>query len=120
MVPEKRRTSETRPTYESIVVLTTSATSGPVGSQRIGSRRVLARVRDAHLEALAVQVACSRKPGATKPQHQGAGAGGKRSQWLERLGHRSFNVARPSSTRITVMIQKRTMTFGSAQPVSSK
>ncbi len=37
-VPEKTRTSETRPTYGSIVVLTTSATSGPFGSQVSGSR----------------------------------------------------------------------------------
>ncbi|KPW46244.1 Uncharacterized protein ALO88_05612 [Pseudomonas syringae pv. antirrhini] len=32
----------------------------------------------------------------------------------------SFNVARPMSTRITVMIQKRTITRGSGQPLSSK
>src|SRR5262249_56026955 len=36
-VPEKTRTSETRPTYGSIVVLTTSATSGPFGSHDSGS-----------------------------------------------------------------------------------
>ena len=33
---------------------------------------------------------------------------------------RTFNVASPISTRITEMIQKRTITFGSAQPLSSK
>ena len=32
-VPENTRTSEIRPTYGSVVVLTTSATSGPAGSQ---------------------------------------------------------------------------------------
>ena len=32
----------------------------------------------------------------------------------------SFRVARPTSTRITVMIQKRTITRGSGQPLSSK
>ena len=31
----------------------------------------------------------------------------------------SFSVARPASTRMKLMIQKRTMTFGSAQPLSS-
>src|SRR5690606_7693364 len=36
-------------------------------------------------------------------------------------GHqRTFNVARPTSTRITEMIQKRTITHGSGQPLSSK
>ena len=33
--------------------------------------------------------------------------------------HRSLRVARPTRTRITVMIQKRTMTFGSPQPFNS-
>ncbi len=38
----------------------------------------------------------------------------------EHVVHLSFSVARPTSTRITVMIQKRTMTRGSGQPLSSK
>ena len=33
--------------------------------------------------------------------------------------HRIFRLERPTSTRITVMIQKRTMTLGSGQPLSS-
>jgi len=37
-VPEKTRTREIRPTYGSVVVLTTSATSGPAGSQLSGPR----------------------------------------------------------------------------------
>ena len=37
-VPENTRTRDTRPTYGSTVVLTTSATSGPFGSQASGSR----------------------------------------------------------------------------------
>ena len=36
-VPEKTRTRLTRPTYGSLVVFTTSATSGPSGSQVTGS-----------------------------------------------------------------------------------
>ncbi len=36
MVPENTRTSEMRPTYGSVVVLTTSATSGPAGSHDSG------------------------------------------------------------------------------------
>ena len=36
-------------------------------------------------------------------------------------GHqRTFNVARPTSTSTTLMIQKRTITRGSGQPLSSK
>src|SRR5690606_5600814 len=36
-------------------------------------------------------------------------------------GHqRTFSVARPTSTRITEMIQKRTITRGAGQPLSSK
>ena len=33
---------------------------------------------------------------------------------------RIFKLASPTKTKITVMIQKRTITFGSAQPLSSK
>ena len=33
---------------------------------------------------------------------------------------RIFKLAKPINTKITVMIQKRTITFGSAQPLSSK
>ena len=42
-MPENTRTSETRPTYGSMVVLTTSATSGPAGSQVSGSCGVPSR-----------------------------------------------------------------------------
>src|SRR5690606_38390291 len=37
-----------------------------------------------------------------------------------RCVHRIFKLASPMRTRMTVMIQKRTMTFGSAHPFSSK
>ena len=37
-----------------------------------------------------------------------------------RGSYRSFSVARATSARMTEMIQKRTMTFGSGQPLSSK
>src|SRR5439155_1536892 len=42
-VPENTRTRLTRPTYGSMVVLTTSATSGPLGSQVSGARGVASR-----------------------------------------------------------------------------
>ncbi len=34
--------------------------------------------------------------------------------------HRIFNVAKPTNTRIKLMIQKRTITRGSGQPFNSK
>ena len=37
-----------------------------------------------------------------------------------RRHQRIFKLAKPISTKITVMIQKRTITLGSAQPLSSK
>ena len=37
-----------------------------------------------------------------------------------RRAHRIFKLAKPINTRMTVIIQKRTMTLGSAQPLSSK
>jgi hypothetical protein len=41
-------------------------------------------------------------------------------RFLLRFAHRIFRLARPIRTRMTVIIQNRTMTFGSAQPFSSK
>jgi hypothetical protein len=37
-----------------------------------------------------------------------------------RRHQRIFKLANPINTKITVMIQKRTITFGSGQPLSSK
>src|SRR5690606_18446551 len=48
-------------------------------------------------------------------------AGGlARLRAVEAFHHRTFSVASPTSTRITEMIQKRTITRGSGQPLSSK
>ncbi len=89
-------------------------------AQRRRTRRLGTRVRHAHREPLAAQVARAGQPGAAEPEHQRAAAGFERGEVALGVVHRSFSVARPTSTRITVMIQKRTITFGSAQPLSSK
>ena len=67
------------------------------------------------LPAVRAQVARARKAGlAETDDHRGGGFG------RARVVHRSFSVARPVSTSSSEMIQNRTMTFGSAQPFSSK
>ena len=62
----------------------------------------------------ALQVARTGEAGAAEPDDY-------RVRWCWHRGaHRSFRVASPASTRRSEMIQKRTITFGSAQPLSSK
>src|SRR4029079_18230078 len=75
-------------------------------------RRRCAVVGDCEALVARVQIARTRQPGATESDDDAACA----------LGHaqRTFRVASPISTRITEMIQNRTITFGSAQPLSSK
>ena len=80
--------------------------------------RPLASIGNAHVNAIAAQIARARESRAAETEHERARAGSH----LRRRGgrvHRSFSVASPTSTRITVMIQKRTITLGSAQPLSS-
>ena len=76
-------------------------------------RRVRARV--GHDEAVAAgrEVARAGDAGAAEAHdHAARVAGGL-------LHQRSFSVASPIRTSMNEMIQKRTMTFGSAQPFSS-
>ena len=67
----------------------------------------------------------ARPAGATQPDderrpHRRHGRGGPRRLRLCSHAQRTFSVPSPISTRITDIIQKRTMTLGSAQPLSSK
>ena len=81
------------------------------------ARWVLTAVGDGELPATGSQVASCRHSAATKPHDErGRSGGGCRCGVV----HRSLSVARPASTRKKVMIQKRTMIFGSAQPFFSK
>ena len=77
------------------------------------ARGIAARVGDDEPVAARGQVARGRDAGAPEADDHAAGtAGGLPHQ-------RSFSVASPSRTSMKEMIQKRTMTFGSAQPFSS-
>src|SRR5207342_277302 len=58
---------------------------------------------------------------AHQPRVEAAFDGVESCRLARGVGHqRTFNVAKPTSTRITEMIQKRTITRGSGQPLSSK
>ena len=77
----------------------------------IGRRRPA--VDDAHAGALARKPARHRQPGFTEADDEDAFAGEVHDQ-------RIFSVDRPTSTSMMVMIQKRTTTWVSFQPPSSK
>ncbi len=89
---------------------------------RFGRR--LPAVGHRKIDAPRAQETCARQARASEPHDDGATACGVRHGMGGCMFvchvHRTFNVARPTRTRITEMIQKRTMTFGSAQPLSSK
>ncbi len=92
-------------------------------TQRRSFRRRGAAVRHRELHTARTQVTRARH--ARAPEADDDGASGLRPAGcadvdLRRHAQRTFRVARPTSTRITEMIQKRTITFGSAQPLSSK
>ena len=95
---------------------------GRAGGDRNGRQRAASfaanggdrpRVGDPHVRALRGEMAREREPGEPESQHDGVASG-------RRLGvHRSFSVERPNSTSSIVMIQKRTTTWFSFQPLSS-
>ena len=76
-----------------------------------GERRRGPRVRDAHDRAVRREMAREREPGEPESQHDGVASGVVR--------HLSFSVERPNRTSSIVMIQKRTTTWFSFQPLSS-
>ena len=68
---------------------------------------------------------CRSQPATVPRPRSGRGGAPLRSKGPgedehERGHQRTFNVARPISTSTTLMIQKRTITRGSGQPLSSK
>ena len=86
---------------------------------RRAPRRAFRRLRRA------LSVTASRQPCAQQiaraRRARSCRAPRPRRTWLARgAAHRSFSVDRPASTSSSEMIQKRTITFGSAQPLSSK
>jgi hypothetical protein len=80
--------------------------------QRFAVGRVVARIGNADDGALTMQPLGHRQSGLAEPDHQNAFA-------LE-FHQRSFKVDSPISTSMMVMIQKRTTTCVSFQPVCSK
>ncbi len=87
---------------------------GCLGAQRRERGRRLAGVEHGDRQAARAQVPHDREAGLAEADDERVGhdCGG--------VAHRSFSVARPASTSSTLMIQKRTMILGSAQPLSSK
>jgi hypothetical protein len=76
--------------------------------------RLLARVSNGQPPTARMQIARAGKPCAAKPHdHSKPSICGART-------HLSFNVANPANTSSREMIQNRTITFGSGQPLSSK
>src|SRR5690606_32225518 len=92
--------------------------------ERSGFGRRRSIVGDGELDAARAQEASAGQARATEAYDDGAAVRGVRGESrrcaFECHVHRTFRVARPTRTRITERIQKRTMTFGSAQPLSSK
>src|SRR5437764_1215306 len=87
---------------------------GPQRAQRRELRGSCARVGDREPPALREQVTRAREPRDAQAHDHGVRcADGGRA-------HLSFSVASPASTSSSEMIQKRTMTLGSAQPLSAK
>ncbi len=80
-------------------------------AQRLDPRRLRAAVGDAHARAPQRAPARHCQPRLAEPQHQDVFSG--------QCTHRSFSVDRPNSTSMMVMIQKRTTTCVSFQPLSS-
>ena len=84
--------------------------------QLVDTGWLFAAVNKDGIAFLPAQVAGDRQTGGTEPEHDILAL--RRS--FAHGAHRIFRLARPINTRMTVMIQNRTMTFGSAQPLSSK
>ena len=99
---------------------------GPKLIEFLETRWLLAAVEEHGLPPRSLQVSCDGQPGCAQPKHEVLLPG----LWLGRgfrfcflflhRAHRIFRLAKPINTRMTVIIQKRTMTFGSAHPFSSK
>ncbi len=87
---------------------------GKQDPQPIQLGRLSARIRNGQTPTQRVQMARAGQAGLPETNdHSRSGFGGGEA-------HLSFRVARPKSTRMSEMIQKRTITFGSAQPFNSK
>ena len=91
-----------------------TTTSPPSAASRCSSGGSARLSVTATCEPLREQEARRRQAGLAQTDHHRA-----QRHWRG-CAHRSFSVDRPASTSRKLMIQKRTITFGSAQPLSSK
>ena len=96
------------------------AAVGERALELVDARRLIAGIHEHGVALRASQVARDRQPGRSQPENEiPALPGPLRGGFFLRGTHRILRLARPINTRMTVIIQKRTMTFGSAQPLSS-
>src|SRR5690606_3782085 len=97
---------------------------GQLAAQRVEAGRRVAAVDHEHALAETRQIPRRGEARLAEPYDEGPGLRVPPTVRTvvehQRHHHRIFRLASPIRTRITVMIQKRTMTFGSAQPFSSK
>ena len=82
--------------------------------ESIETRRFRARIVEDRVSIVALQVARNRQARCTEANDEILAI------CRRHCAHRIFRLASPIKTRMTVMIQNRTMTLGSAQPFSSK
>ena len=92
----------------------TDRNSGIQLAQSCQLGRLGARIGYCDLPSERVQIARTRQPRPAEADDD------CRGWFCRRYNHRSFRVANPNNTRIREIIQKRTITLGSAQPLSSK
>ena len=94
------------------------AHSRQCGSELCRERRRRPSVRDTHVGTSCREMPGERVPGEPEPEHDGVA-----SRIIHRARpsfiYRSFSVERPKRTSSIVMIQKRTTTWFSFQPLSS-
>ncbi len=83
-------------------------------------RRIGPGVGYRHHQPLGTQMAGAGQARLAQSKDQGLGMGSWALGREKGLHQRIFRLANPTSTRMTVMIQNRTMTRGSGQPLSSK
>ena len=93
-------------------------------AQFIQAGGLIARIADSQRHAIGSEIARSRKAADAQADDERPGCGSLTGccpdcHCLSHLSQRSFSVASPTRTRIRLMIQKRTMTRGSGQPLSS-
>ena len=85
-----------------------------LAAPHVEAGRLFATVVEDGIAVIALEIARNRQARGTESHDQIL------VRYLLRCAHRIFRLARPINTRMTVMIQNRTMTLGSAQPLSSK